>query len=752
MNRTLFSAALAAALSALSAQGAPQAIAQEDVYARGLRLAQGVAVAEADRPRRFVIADLLLGPRSDDRVALENGLRMHALLGSNTIYTRDFGALDAQAPILAKKYGLSRGWQAVYQPLNGIDKEGAFFSWSTSARSAATVSKWAGEQGDLARKVARVPGEVSLFHIADEPGWYYPLKFSQMTEGAERLGLFHKYLQLKGLQPADVGAATWAQVQPIGATRATDLPSRKLFYWSVRYSTDALSDGLRIWTRSLQREFGPQVRTTANWNNALGRWYVPTPNVKIANNTLGGPDAATGLADWVDVGRARGVTSLWSEDWYDDRYAQYWTQTADVLRAAQVEGQQAQPLKGAAQVLDRAASVRVARVNVDDDAPEFGGYVVGLRLSSTWGGRLKAMSLLSRGAKILQWYTWGPKNRFSNGWSDNEAAYEAVASTNRLIGRSEDLLYPGRHPQSRIALVLPQSAYAWDVLPQLPLYGHELRALHPALTNNGWPVDFVDETSLANGDLQKRGYAMAFVTAPNLSTRAQTQLRDWIQAGGTAVFSPGAATSDEYNTPTNILDGARGIRGQAPERWGMNDEMAARRDIAFSAPEWGSAVKVSRPIAPLAVTDAQVAATSGDAPVLAHKRFGAGLCVSYGFWPGVNYFDAATTGYGPLVRGVNPAMTANVTAPLRLTRLPKPIETGVEGVEAARLDSEAGSAIVLLNWTRAAQPSVSILIRNAGDVRTVESAERGRLEFAREGEGIRVRVPLADTDVLLLRP
>lgn len=747
MNRTI----LFAALSAVLASKATPSLAQEDVYARGLRLAQAVAVPEADRPRRFLIADLLLGPRTADRTALENGLRMHALLGSNTIYTRDFGELDAQAPALAKKYGINRGWQAVYRPLHGGEKE-AMFSWSNAARDEAAVDRWAAGEGELARKVSRGLGEVSLFHMADEPAWYFPATLNAMAEGAARLSLFHKYLQSKGLQPRDVGAASWDGVQPIGASRAGDLPSRKLFYWSMRYSTDAFSDGMRLWTRSLQRQFGPQVRTTANWNNVLGRWYVPSPGVKAGNNTDTGPDAATGFADWVDVGRARGVTAMWSEDWYEDRYAQLWTQTADVLRAAQVEGQQAQPLKGASQVLDRAGSVRVARVNADGDAPEFGGYVVGLRLSTTWGARLKAMSLLSRGAKILQWYTWGPKERFSNGWSDNEPAYAAIASTNRLIGRAEDVLYPGRRAQSRIALVLPQSAYAWDTLPQLPLYGHELRALHPALANNGWPVDYVDETSVANGDLQKRGYAMAFITAPNLSARAQTQLRDWIQAGGTGVFSPGAATGDEYNTPVRILDEARGVRGRAPERWGMNDELAARRDIVFSNADWGSAIKVSRPIAPLDVAGAIVDASSGGAPVLAHQKFGQGLAVSYGFWPGVNYFDAAATGYGPLVRGVNPAMTEAVTAPLRLTRLPKPIETGIEGVEASRLDSEAGSAIVLLNWTKTAQPALSILIRNAGEVRTVESAERGRLDFAREGDSVRVRTSLSDTDVLMLRP
>jgi hypothetical protein len=738
--------------AALCLEPSQPAWAQEDSYSRGLRLARASAVAPEDRPRRFVIADTLLGPRREDRAALDNGLQMMASLGMNTLFVRDFGALDTEAPALAARLGMSRGVQAVYQPLNGIDKEGAFFSWSASARDPQTVAKWTREQNGLSRKVGRDPGQVVLFHIADEPGWYFPANLGAISAGADRLNLFHRFLQSKGLQPRDVGAASWGEVRPIPVSQATDLPSRRLYYWSVRYSTEAISDGLRVWTEGLQREFGPQVRTTANWNNLLGRWFVPSPGAKHANNRDVSADAATGAADWLDVGRKRGVTALWSEDWFNDNISQHWTYIADTLRAAHIEAQLAEPLKGPTQVLDRGGAVRVARVGTDAAAPEFGGYVVGLRISSEWGARLKAMSLIGRGAKILQWYTWGPHERFTNGYSKNEAAYPAIASANRLIGRAEDLLYPGRRPLSRVAIVLPQSAYPWDSGAPMPLHLHEIRGLHPALTNNGWPIDFVDETNVARGDLKKRGYAMAFVAAPNLSVRAQQELSGWIENGGTAVFSPGAVAADEYNTPVRILDQARGVRAQVLARHLMNEQSTVRRDVAFSDADWGAAIKVSRPVSPLDVTDARVVATSGGAPVLAHKRFGRGLAISYGFWPGVNYFDAASLGYGPIAHGTNPALTKAVTAPPRLTRLAKPVETGIEGVEAGRLDSSEGTAVVLLNWTKTAQNQVSVLVRNAPNVRTVESIESGRLQVQREGDGVRVRLPLRDADVLMIRP
>jgi hypothetical protein len=729
-----------------------------DVYARGLALARAAAVPLAQRPKRFVVADNFLGPNAADERALENGLEMMALLGMNTIDAKNFGALDSEVATRARKHGLTRTWRAVYKPLNGIDKEGAFFGWSNSARNTATVSKWARGQGDLVRKVRRPLEDVSLFHMADEPGWYYPSTFEVMTSTPARADLFHEFLRSKGLAPQDVGAISWGQVRPIGASQAVDLPSRRLFYWSVRYTTESLSDGLKIWTQSLKREFGPQVRTTSNWNNIPSRWYIASPGAKHGNNTSTGPDAATGLSDWMDVGRKRAVTALWSEDWFDDRHAQLWGITADALRAAALEGHRSDgagvTANAASTSSPTASALGVARfkaVDADDAAPETGGFVVGLRLSSEWGARQKALTLLSRGAKTLHWYTWGPHEKFTNGYSENRAAYAAIASANRLIGRSEDLLYPGRRPQARAAILLPGSAYAWDRSSQTPLYLHELKSLYLALLNNNHPIDFLDEESVSRGDLSSRGYRMLFVTAPNVSARAQGQMLSWIRAGGTAVFSPGAAAADEYNTPTRVLDEARGLRSQPLGRYEVNEQLTARREIAFDDADWGASFRASRPIAPLEVSDATVVARSAGVPVLAHKRFRQGWSVSYGFWGGSNYFDAATPGYGPTARGANAGLTRAVLAAPRLTRLPKPVETGVEGVEAARLESEQGIAIPLFNWTKEARQDVSVTIRDAGAVRSVGSAEQGTLEFSREGADIRVRVLLRDVDVLLLR-
>ena len=60
-----------------------------------------------------------------------------------------------------------------------------------------------------------------------------------------------------------------------------------------------------------------------NWNFFSGRLYVPGP---VANNKeKQNPDAAMGGHDWLEFGRLRGGTMLWTEDWFGDNKAYQWS-------------------------------------------------------------------------------------------------------------------------------------------------------------------------------------------------------------------------------------------------------------------------------------------------------------------------------------------------------------------------------------------------------------------------------------------
>jgi hypothetical protein len=727
---------LVLALSAVALVRAPQTSQAQgqgvDEYARGLQWAREVAVPENMRPRRFIVADYIIGPGADTQ-AMENGLQTLALLGINTAEIKGFGALQPQAWQRARALGITRTMRAIYAPIGKEDPAIPiqYFSWNSKHLAPQTVQSWGDYQANQVAALGADPKNTVLFHMADEPGWYFPSISNKMSEGPERLEMFRNWLRGKGFSPADFGKGSWNQVAPIGQSQANDLGSRRLFYWSARYPAETASDAFKIWSSELRRTFNANLLVTSNWNNQVSRFYLPSAGRKFGNNPDRGADAAMGMMDWMDVGRKRAVSALWSEDWFNDVDAQTWSFYADALRSAAREG---------------------------DDAnyrAEFGGFIVGRRLGDhPSGGRYKALSLIGHGAKVIEWYIFGPESVFKgNAYSGNRAAYGQIAGANRLIGRAEELLHPGRRGNARIAMLLPGSAQVWDESPDMPLYQRDLMGLHFALTHKQYPVDFVDEAGIEAGDLAKRGFNILYVTAPNVSSPAQTTIRDWINNGGTAVFSPGAAAADEYNTPTSILNQARGVNVRAVPRQTVNEGGKTRTSLNVSGNGWGGNTAISRDVAGLNLTGATAIAQANGATVLASNRFGRGLAVSAGAWLGAGYYDSANRGNpNRLPQGWDDSLRELATAAPRLTRLPRPVEVNVAGVEAARLDSAQGVAITLLNWTDEPLQNVQVVVRNAGTIQSVGSAERGTINFTREGDSLRLTLPLRDVDVLMLRP
>ena len=164
-----------------------------------------------------------------------------------------------------------------------------------------------------------LPGDVSYWPQARHPAV---------------LERFHQYLRTQGLKPADVGAADWSTVKPLGRSGAKDAPQQEtvllvdaiFFSWdAARYSAEATQgDG--------RRRFYPGMPLSTNWNFFSGREYVPGP---VANNAdKKNPDAAMGGHDWFEFGKMRGCNMLWTEDWFADSQAYQWSFYASKLRCA----------------------------------------------------------------------------------------------------------------------------------------------------------------------------------------------------------------------------------------------------------------------------------------------------------------------------------------------------------------------------------------------------------------------------------
>ncbi|MBV9468412.1 MAG: beta-galactosidase trimerization domain-containing protein [Abitibacteriaceae bacterium] len=702
-------------------------------YQQGLAWAQAVAVPDNLRPRQFVIADYLIGPTANQQPQdLDAGLQTLAALGMNTAEIRRWGALSNQVAAHARQVGITRFRRAIYSPLppNPDRNPSLYFSWNTDALTPAKVDAWARDQVRQSEAFGMPASDVALFHMADEPGWYFPYITRQFASSPARLQMFHNFLQSKGLQPGDVGAQDWSQVLPLTAAqlqaRNYDLPGRRLFYWTTRYPTETASDAFKTWSDALRRQFNPNLLITSNWNNPVDRYYYPSPGRKIGNNQETGPDAAMGMMDWMDVGRKGALTALWTEDWFTDQDAQSWSYYADALHSA-----------------------------AQQSGVQFGGYITGRKLGDNpAGGKYRALALIGHGAKAIDYFCYGPESQFpGNTYSNNRNAYGAIAGANRLIGRAESLLYPGQRLPARIAILLPRSAQAWDetsTINQFPVYQQEVKGIHFALTHSHYPVDFIDEENLASGDFARRNYFILYVTSPNLAAAAQTALQTWINNGGTAIFSPGAAAADEYNSPSGTLNAARGVRAIMLPHTG---NAVGAVQVSFRDQNFGNNLTLSGPSAPLQVTGGTTLAQfANGSPALVSNRVGQGLALSYGFWPGTAYYASVQRpGPAQLPQGWNDALRSVITAVPRVTRVGRPVDVDTDLVEASRLDSTAGIAVTLLNWTNQPQGQIAVTVHNVGTVTSVGSAEQGTVPFTQNGTDLRVSLPLRDVDVLMIR-
>ena len=138
-----------------------------------------------------------------------------------------------------------------------------------------------------------------------------------------------------------------------------------------------------------------------------------------------------------DLGRARGTTCLWTEDWFGDGSASQWSYYGARLRGA-------------------AALAPTGDV-------EYGGYVVGRMSTGTAGLVQKVMALVGGGAKALRVYTFGPEFMFpGNSYSEHPDVFPRLTEALDLIGAAEFALLPGRRPPARIAIVYPRSSFLWD--------------------------------------------------------------------------------------------------------------------------------------------------------------------------------------------------------------------------------------------------------------------------------------------------
>jgi hypothetical protein len=700
----------------------PHAATMAEYNRRYWRAIEDVALSAEERPRLFPIVDRFIGG-DDDRIDWREGIDNLSKAGFSAIM------LPGSAPIreLLLETGRKRTAGAIYAPpgyafdFRKPDKNG------NTEVSEQEIEAWAQKQAEPFLKAGYAPQDMAIYAMSDEPGWYYPTTMQTLTGAPAALARFRNYLKDQGLSPQDVGATSWEGVLPIGRSAVQDLPSRRLFYWTMRFFPWDSARHFANATRALEKAFYPGMPIFTNWNFFSGRSYVPGP---IANNpNKQSLDAAMGGHDWFEFGRMRGGTMLWTEDWFGDGQAYQWSfYMAKLASAARKSGVQ------------------------------FGGYIVP-RTSNTADGMLqKVLSIVGNGGKAIKYFVFGPEYNFpTNCYSENPSLLRNMAAAHRVVGAAEDLLWPGQRQQAQVAILQPRSSEVWDAngisdatntnLNRATVdYVAEVFDLYWGLQQQNIPADFVSEEDLAPAGL--KGYKVLYVTEPNFPREWVPGLVQWVRDGGVLVSVSGAFTADRYDDPMTDFQDARGIVEAQRPRLMVSNVFTPNFKADGAIGQWGIFGKG----AITAPEGSVLARFNDDTPAIVERNYGKGKFIHYAFLLGISVMRSSSIKDEPARTYSSPEALRWVAFPTREAAVEPPVTVDQLNVETPLLLSAKGAAITLLNWRKEDVARLNITAHVPFAVKSVEAVRAGKIAFTQKDDAVSFVLPLGAADVVTLRP
>jgi hypothetical protein len=605
-------------------------------------------------------------------------------------------------------------------------------------------------------------GRLKLFALSDEPNWDFPAASDRLSlppdqfasyptdkndgklrPAADNLEKFRRFLQDKGLTPAEFGQPSWDQVRPGFAPLTNDstLPQRKQWYWTIKYLNHEQCQWYATAAKAVARARGDDVLTFTNWNNP-GIFY---------SDCLGmHPDQAllTASHEWFEFARAGGGSCLWLGPGISESGGstlRTWSMMLNLLRSAASEGPQ-----------------------------KFGAYVHHNFIANDRGDdiELSIMSLAGHGGVAYNSYIWGPHYAMTEYmWSEKFGHYQAVAESNRLIARAEDLLLAGKAPQAKIALLWPIASQMHD-LNRRGYWSYnrdflvEMQHIYFALSHRGYPVKFIDDAMIQRGDLSS--YDILYVTGPNLETKTAASISAWVNSGGALWTCAGVGTLDEYGMPATALDQVLGITDRSVKRPDAADGNArGRRERRFAAmgqvqmlPGGNMGDKLwraygSRESLKLAGGQAIGRFDENDsAPAVVRNAFGKGVSLHFAAMPGLSYGAEATVERGaPLIN--YPQHIGDLIAWFAESKqIRRPVTTDFPFVEALLLESDKGATVTLLNWSRQPLAKVQVCLDNAARYGPARSARLGQSDLAQkiDGDAVVVTLPMPRVADVLIFP
>jgi hypothetical protein len=351
----------------------------------------------------------------------------------------------------------------------------------------------------------------------------------------------------------------------------------------------------------------------------------------------------------------------------------------------------------------------------------------------------RMLSVVARGATVLEWYTYGPDYAKGDSFSQRPDLLERVARAGRFLGKAEEYLYGARWAAApEVAFCSPRSSEIWGRAGTDDAASWEdAKWVYLALRHAHVPVDVVSEQQLAEGNFAR--YKAIYVVGPTLRRDAAEQLKAWVRAGGLLWTGVLGLSRDEALRPLDLLPGDR-----KAESWGTVQRYkatalqpitgAAGKALSWEGAEFAPAV--GREVLP------------GDA---AARRvpLGRGEIFHTAVYAGLSYSAKVRRADFDMRADFDPAWRRLVAGPA-LARAARPVVPSDPLVEAVLLEKDGRRSVALMNWAykgRELQPVENLRVELPEGVTSVRSVVHGPLP--REGRAA-VVPRMMEIDLLVL--
>ncbi len=623
--------------------------------------------------------------------------------------------LDAETAVLAK-LGIN-----TLMGLSGTSREVALehgIKRSVRSRYVPDVPPWA---PDLQERVEQeIEASYDYIKTTDPEALptFYRFKLAHLPEApsptsmrgsADCVAAFREYLKAQNISLQTLGRASWDEVKPTWRTQMTSPDQAAVCYYTMKFRDAMSAKPFALATEAVRKRFPKSTLTSVTFD--------PEP-IGRGSGMIEGPD-------WFECGKQGAVEMLWSMDGGGPRLADT-PLLADLLRAAARANEQPIGL-----CLERGPSTSI---------------------------RFRTYSALAHGAKALRYYRYGPHYATVDGaWSDKKNEVQEIGRLTREIGQTEGLLYPGKRPKAKVALVYSKSSDIWqDDDAALA----ELRQTYFALLVENIPVDFLTEEEIADGALGE--YRACYIFGPNLTRAAAEAISNWVLGGGMLYGCLGAGWKDEFNRPSDVLVPAFGLQLQNVER------VDSRYREYYDLPKLETLTRVTMPTSDwvpgcgfeilghrgyITLTTGQTLGSDEDGRfVVVSNKYGEGEALYVAALPALSWRKDAPLTPGYVLPHYSLELGKLLTAVARHADAYGPVRVSHHGVESGYLASDDGAAVPLLNWTQARVPALTIKIADVPEPKSVESIVRGKVKFKHFQGELELMMSLGPgTDMLLIR-